>query len=57
MKKIGGERGVRTLDAFLAHTHFPGVLLQPLRHLSEGGWIMPKQRLKTTFSKDFLQTP
>ena len=31
---IGGERGIRTLDTLLTYTHFPGVLLQPLGHLS-----------------------
>ena len=30
---FGGERGIRTLDT-LPYTHFPGVLLQPLGHLS-----------------------
>ena len=30
---IGGERGIRTLDTF-RYTHFPGVLLRPLGHLS-----------------------
>ena len=30
---FGGERGIRTLDTF-PYTHFPGVLLQPLGHLS-----------------------
>ncbi len=30
----GGEGGIRTLDRVLAYTHFPGVLLQPLGHLS-----------------------
>src|SRR3989344_3376045 len=30
----GGEGGIRTLGAFLTHTHFPGVLLKPLGHLS-----------------------
>ena len=30
----GGERGIRTLDTLLTHTHFPGVLLQPLGHLT-----------------------
>ena len=29
----GGERGVRTLDT-LPYTHFPGVRLRPLGHLS-----------------------
>ena len=32
---IGGERGIRTLDTVLPYTHFPGVLLQPLGHLSK----------------------
>ena len=31
---IGGERGIRTLDTLLTYTHFPGVRLQPLGHLS-----------------------
>jgi hypothetical protein len=31
--KYGGERGIRTLDT-LPYTHFPGVLLQPLGHLT-----------------------
>jgi hypothetical protein len=30
----GGERGIRTLDTLLTYTRFPGVLFQPLRHLS-----------------------
>lgn len=30
----GGEEGIRTLDTLLTYTHFPGVLLQPLGHLS-----------------------
>ena len=33
-KEIGGERGIRTLDTLLTYTHFPGVLLKPLGHLS-----------------------
>ena len=33
----GGERGIRTLDTLLTYTHFPGVLLQPLGHLSGTG--------------------
>lgn len=28
------EEGIRTLDTLSGHTHFPGVLLQPLGHLS-----------------------
>ncbi len=30
----GGEGGIRTLGTLLAYTHFPGVLLRPLGHLS-----------------------
>ena len=33
---FGGEGGIRTLDGRLTHTHFPGVLLRPLGHLSWG---------------------
>ena len=35
---IGGERGIRTLET-LPFTHFPGVRLQPLGHLS--GILVP----------------
>ncbi len=31
------EEGIRTLDTLLAYTHFPGVLLRPLGHLSKRG--------------------
>ena len=30
----GGERGIRTPDTELPYTRFPGVLLQPLGHLT-----------------------
>src|SRR3990170_3809116 len=30
----GGESGIRTHDALITHTHFPGVRLRPLGHLS-----------------------
>ena len=33
---FGGEGGIRTLGTLLTYTHFPGVLLKPLGHLS--GW-------------------
>ena len=33
----GGEGGIRTLDTLLTYTHFPGVRLQPLGHLSRKG--------------------
>ena len=32
--KYGGEGGIRTHDRLLTYTHFPGVLLKPLGHLS-----------------------
>ena len=32
--KNGGDGGIRTLDTLLTYTHFPGVLLQPLGHVS-----------------------
>ncbi len=32
---FGGEGGIRTLGTLLTYTHFPGVLLQPLGHLSK----------------------
>ncbi len=32
--RYGGEKGIRTLDTLLAYTHFPGVRLRPLGHLS-----------------------
>ena len=35
--QYGGEGGIRTLDGLSTHTHFPGVLLKPLGHLSDGG--------------------
>ena len=38
--KYGGERGIRTLDTLLTYTHFPGVRLQPLSHLS-GNLLQP----------------
>src|ERR1043166_995818 len=31
---IGGQGGIRTLERLLTVTHFPGVRLQPLGHLS-----------------------
>ena len=36
----GGERGIRTLDTLQTYTHFPGVRLQPLSHLS-GNLLQP----------------
>ena len=34
LEKIGGERGIRTLDGLLTHTPLAGERLQPLGHLS-----------------------
>src|SRR5690606_13034581 len=36
----GGERGIRTLDTVIPYTDFPGLLFQPLRHLSVLGMQM-----------------
>ncbi len=33
-KNISREEGIRTLDTLLRYTHFPGVRLRPLGHLS-----------------------
>jgi hypothetical protein len=41
--EIGGERGIRTLEA-LRLTHFPGVLLQPLGHLTKSLSLLLMQR-------------
>ena len=34
--KTGGESGIRTRDRLFTYTRFPGVLLQPLGHLTIG---------------------
>ena len=34
---VCGETGIRTQGTLLRYTHFPGVLLRPLGHLSEEG--------------------
>ena len=41
----GGERGIRTLGTLLTYTRFPGVLLQPLGHLSVKGKYSISTRL------------
>ena len=41
-RKIGGERGIRTLDGLLAHTPLAGARLRPLGHLS--GFALPLGR-------------
>ena len=38
-----GGGSSRTLDELLTHTHFPGVVLKPLGHLSGGNWRRPDQ--------------
>ncbi len=38
--KIGGERGIRTLDRVLTYTPLAGARLQPLGHLSKTGAII-----------------
>ena len=43
----GGEGGIRTLDT-LPYTHFPGVLLQPLGHLTNGQPELPEKERKCT---------
>ncbi len=41
----GGERGIRTLDTLLRYTHFPGVLLKPLGHLSNAANLQTIHRI------------
>src|SRR5512137_2611213 len=38
--RSGGESGIRTHDGLLTHTHFPGVRLRPLGHLSDEAAII-----------------
>ncbi len=54
---IGGEGGIRTLDTGLPYTHFPGVLLQPLGHLSGdvfSGWWTREARDSTIIRGKFM---
>ena len=37
----GGQGGIRTLGTLLTFTHFPGVRLQPLGHLSASHGVLP----------------
>ena len=48
-RRVGGEGGIRTLDELLTHTHFPGVLLQPLGHLSWDCWRRPEATPQHTY--------
>jgi hypothetical protein len=42
---LGGEGGIRTLDAGLPHTPLAGERFQPLSHLSERGIVSFSHRL------------
>src|SRR5262245_61367287 len=42
----GGERGIRTLEAVLAPTRFPIVLLQPLGHLSTASYSSSRRSFR-----------
>ena len=58
----GGERGIRTLDTRLAYTHFPGVLLQPLGHLSGNSFCFVRYTLcvfkqRSTCACSLLRAP
>jgi hypothetical protein len=46
--KIGGERGIRTLDT-LPYTHFPGVRLRPLGHFSGIHFMQQMGTFKKSF--------
>ena len=41
-----GESGIRTRGTLLEYTHFPGVLLKPLGHLSSA-FLTPLPNLKS----------
>jgi hypothetical protein len=49
----GGERGIRTPDTGSPYTHFPGVRLQPLGHLSS---IAGHKRTMTESKASILYT-
>ena len=61
-KICGGERGIRTLERLLTFTHFPGVLLQPLGHLTAELSIIAKRiallksRGRVTYLSKILNT-
>ena len=46
-----GESGIRTHDTLLEYTHFPGVLLRPLGHLSFIIFL-PKNFFKVPLQRD-----
>ena len=55
--KYGGERGIRTLETLLTLTHFPGVLLQPLGHLTTKIFpILKRATLHKWITKNNLST-
>src|SRR5919109_817931 len=41
---VGGESGIRTHDALIAHTRSPGVRLRPLGHLSARAAFYPRKK-------------
>src|SRR5438067_12259874 len=47
---IGGESGIRTHDALIAHTHFPGVRIRPLGHLSVARILARAKRKPATWA-------
>ena len=53
----GGEGGIRTLGTLLTYTHFPGVLLQPLGHLSSNLLFVPKSQLNHPWRRNQLGHP
>ena len=48
---ISGEKGIRTPETLLAFTHFPGVLLRPLGHLSLVSLLKTQQVILTVAQK------
>ena len=50
---FGGEGGIRTLDT-LRYTHFPGVLLRPLGHLSK---LLSHSCLGRKSAQDYTRWP
>ena len=49
---VSREEGIRTLDTLLAYTHFPGVRLRPLGHLSK---LSVKETKKINLFMPFLK--
>ncbi len=49
----GGESGIRTRDTLFTYTRFPGVLLQPLGHLTAFGRLLLLSAVNGAHYKDF----